>query len=66
MNQVTKNALLEAYINLQKIVENLFLASDKAVENGEDDDASLLEAQAEKVFERAEAISSVISEQENG
>ncbi len=66
MNQVTKNALLEAYINLQKIVENLYLASDKAVENGEDDDASLLKAQAEKVFERAEAISSVISEQENG
>lgn len=66
MNQTTKNALLEAYINLQKIVEDLYLASDKAIENGEDADANLLEAQAEKVFERAEAISFVISEQENG
>ncbi|MBW4670414.1 MAG: hypothetical protein KME60_24115 [Cyanomargarita calcarea GSE-NOS-MK-12-04C] len=66
MNQTTKNALLEAYVNLQKIVEDLYLASDKAIENGEDADAGLLEAQAEKVFERAEAISSVISEQENG
>lgn len=66
MNQTTKNALLQAYINLQKIVEDLYLASDKAIENGEDADASLLGAQAEQVFERAEAISSVISEQENG
>lgn len=29
-------------------------------------DASLIEAQAEKVFERAEAISSIITEQEDG
>lgn len=40
MNQTTKNALLQAYINLQKIVEDLYLASDKAIENGEDADAS--------------------------
>lgn len=66
MKQTTKSALLEAYVNLQKIAEDLYLAFDKAIENEDDTDASLLEAQAEKVFERAEAISSIITEQENG
>jgi hypothetical protein len=66
MENVTKEAFLKAYINLQRIVEDLYAASDEAVQNENDADASLLEAQAEKIFERAEAISSLISEQENG
>jgi hypothetical protein len=32
MNEITKNALLKAYINLQQIVEDLYVAADKAVD----------------------------------
>ncbi|MEC4812076.1 MAG: hypothetical protein SAK29_02165 [Scytonema sp. PMC 1069.18] len=66
MKQSTKNALNRAYVSLQRTVEELYREVDKAIENGDYADASLLEVRAEKIFEEAEAIIVVIAEQENG
>ncbi|KYC42093.1 hypothetical protein WA1_19020 [Scytonema hofmannii PCC 7110] len=66
MKQSTKNALNRAYVSLQRIVNELYREVDKAVDNGDYADVSLLEARAERLFEEAEAIIVVIAEQENG
>jgi hypothetical protein len=63
MKQSTANALLKAYNSLQEIVVELYNEFQKAVENKDNADASLLEARAEILFEQAEAIIAVLEEQ---
>ncbi len=66
MKQSTASALLKAYNSLQEIVVELYNEFQKAMENKDDADASLLEARAEILFEQAEAIIAVLQEQQNG
>jgi uncharacterized protein YgfB (UPF0149 family) len=66
MKQATRDALNRAYVKLQRLVDELYDEVNKAVENEDFDDASLLEARAEILFEQAEAISAVIMEQTDG
>jgi hypothetical protein len=66
MKQSTVSALLAAYNSLQEIVVKLYDEFQKAMENKDDADASLLEARAEILFEQAEAIIAVLEEQQNG
>lgn len=63
MKQSTVSALLKAYNSLQEIVVELYDEFQKAVENKDDVDASLLEARAEILFDQAEAILAVLEEQ---
>ena len=51
MKQSTASALLKAYSSLQEIVVELYNEFQKAMENKDDADASLLEARAEILFE---------------
>ncbi|MEH2091050.1 hypothetical protein [Nostoc sp.] len=41
MKSETKNVLLKAYAQLHQITEELYSASDKAIENNDFEDASL-------------------------
>ncbi len=66
MKQSTASALLVAYNSLQEIVVKLYDEFQKAMENEDDADASLLGARAEILFEQAEAIIAVLEEQQNG
>ena len=66
MKQSTASALLAAYNSLQEIVVMLYDEFQKAMENEDDADASLLGARAEILFEQAEAIIAVLEEQQNG
>ena len=66
MKQNTRNVLNRAYVSLQRIVNELYREVDRAIDNEDYADASLLEARAERIFEEAEAITVVIAEQENG
>ncbi|MGI8503243.1 MAG: hypothetical protein ACR2LR_19245 [Hassallia sp.] len=63
MKQSTASALLKTYNSLQEIVVELYNEFQKAIENKDDADASLLEARAEILFEQAEAIIAVLEEQ---
>ena len=60
----TKLALENAYISLQEIVINLYAEADNAVAEGNYNDASLLQSQADRLYETAENLGIVISEQE--
>ena len=65
MKPETKNVLLKAYAQLHQITEELYSASDKAVENNDfEDDASLLASRADRLYEKIENLEIVISEQE--
>jgi hypothetical protein len=67
MQPTTVHALLTAYEMLQEVVDFLYIEYEKAMENENYTDASLLEARAEILFEQAEAIIFVLEEQqENG
>jgi hypothetical protein len=66
MKQTTRDALNRAYVKLQQLTRELYDEADKAVDNEDYDDASLLESRAEILFEQAEAISAVIMEQSDG
>jgi hypothetical protein len=66
MKQKTKNAFNRAYVSLQRIIDELYRESDEAVDNEDYIDASLLEAQAEKLFAQAEDIPVIITEQADG
>jgi superfamily I DNA/RNA helicase len=59
-------ALLDAYNRLQEIIFDLYAEYEKAMQNQNYADASLLEARAERLFEEAESIILVIREQTNG
>ncbi|MDF5732975.1 MAG: hypothetical protein PUP92_34540 [Rhizonema sp. PD38] len=64
MKPETRNTLLRAYVQLQKIIDDLYEASDKALENNDLEDASLLESRADKLYEEGENLEFVISELE--
>jgi hypothetical protein len=65
MKSETRDVLLKAYAQLHKIVEELYEAHDKAVENNDFDDASLLASRADRLYEEVENLEIVISELED-
>ena len=64
MKLETRNVLLKAYVKLEKIIDELYDAHDKAVANDDDEDASLLVSRADRLYEEAENLNLVISELE--
>jgi phage shock protein A len=64
MKPETRNILLRAYAQLQRIIDDLYEASDNALENNDVEDASLLATRADKLYEEAENLEFVISELE--
>jgi hypothetical protein len=64
MKPETRNILLRAYAQLQPIIDDLYEASDTALENNDLEDASLLGTRADKLYEEAENLEFVISELE--
>ncbi|MBP5971521.1 hypothetical protein HW132_01905 [Brasilonema sp. CT11] len=65
MKSETRNALLKAYAQLHQIIEELYKAHDKAIENNDFDDASLLASRADRLYEEVENLEIVISELES-
>lgn len=53
-----------AYISLLEIVTNLYAEVDNAIDEGNYNDASLLESQADRLYEITENLGIVIAEQE--
>lgn len=49
MKPETKTALLQAYVELQQVVFDLYTASEAAFENDDLDDASLLASRADRL-----------------
>ena len=64
MKSETRNVLLQAYAQLQEIIDKLYEAHDRAIANNDFDDASLLASRAGRLYEEAENLEIVISEQE--
>jgi len=64
MKPATRNVLLKAYAQLQDIIDELYEAHDMAIANNDFDDASLLASRADRLYEEAENLEIVISEQE--
>ncbi|MHC5599052.1 MAG: hypothetical protein ACYTXC_24435 [Nostoc sp.] len=64
MKSETRNVLLKAYAELHKIIEELYEAHDRAIENNDFDDASLLASRADRLYEEVENLEIVISELE--
>ena len=60
----TLEALEMAYLSLQDIVTNLYAEADEAVVSENYNDASLLQSQADKIYETMENLGIVIAEQE--
>lgn len=60
----TLEALERAYLSLQDIVTNLYTEADEAVASENYNDASLLQSQADKIYEAMENLGIVIAEQE--
>ncbi len=60
----TIEVLKQAYIELQRIIANLYVEADKAVAEGNYSDASLLQSQADNLYQTAENLEIVIVEQE--
>jgi hypothetical protein len=60
----TIQALEDAYNSLQQIVINLYAEADNAVAQDNYNDASLLQSQADKLYETLENLGVVIEEQE--
>ncbi len=60
----TTEVLEQTYIDLQRIVANLYAEADNAVAEGNYNDASLLQSQADKLYQAAENLGIVIAEQE--
>lgn len=65
MKPRTEQKLLEAYDQLQTTAAFLYEAMREAAEIEDHLDASLLEAMADKIFEEAENINTLISEWRN-
>lgn len=56
--------LKEAYKNLAIIISNLYLAGENASDLGDNNDSSLLFAQADRLYVSLENLEAVIAEQE--
>ncbi|RCJ18671.1 hypothetical protein A6S26_28220 [Nostoc sp. ATCC 43529] len=63
MKPATRNILLKSYTQLQDIIDELYEAHDMAIANNDFDDASLLASRADRLYEEAENLEIVISEQ---
>ena len=64
MKPKTLNALLRVYNQLDEIVEELNSLSDDAVDSGDYEDASLLQARADILYQQMENLEVVIAEHE--
>ena len=64
MKSERRNVLLQAYAQLQEIIDKLYEAHDRAIANNDFDDASLLASRTDRLYEEAENLGIVISEQE--
>ncbi|MEC4811834.1 MAG: hypothetical protein SAK29_00890 [Scytonema sp. PMC 1069.18] len=64
MRPETRTVLLRAYAQLHQIIEDLYNAHDNAVASNYDTDASLLVSRADKLYEEAENLYLVISEED--
>ena len=64
MKQSTLNILMQAYDQLQQIAAFLYEAAQLYAEIRDYDDASLLEARANRIFEEADNLDILISELE--
>ena len=60
----TLEALERAYLSLQQVVIDLYAEADRAVAEENYNDASLLQSQADRLFEVMENLGIVISEQQ--
>lgn len=60
----TKEALERAYISIVEIVTDLYTEVDNAVDEDNYNDASLLQSQADRLYQYAENLEILISEQE--
>jgi ferritin len=64
MKQETFTILSRVYTELQQIAAQLYTAAEVALQNDDFDDASLLQSRADKIYEEAENIDTLISELE--
>jgi 3-dehydroquinate dehydratase len=62
LKQSTLEALLRAYDALQEVISDLYREYDKAVENEDNADATLLEIRADRLFVEADSMLLVIME----
>jgi 3-dehydroquinate dehydratase len=62
MQPETIEALMKAFYSLQVIIDELYTSFQEAVDNGNDADATLLEARADRLYEEAETLLAVIME----
>jgi hypothetical protein len=60
----TIEALERAYLAMQDVVENLYDEAEQAIESGNYNDASLLQSQADLLFEVQENLGTVLTEME--
>ncbi|AVH69981.1 hypothetical protein [Nostoc sp. 'Lobaria pulmonaria (5183) cyanobiont'] len=64
MKQETFNILSSVYTQLQQIAAQLYTAAEVALQNNDFDDASLLQSRADKIYEEAENLDTLIIELE--
>lgn len=64
MKQETLSILLIVYTQLQQIAAQLYTAAELALQKDNFDDASLLQSRADKIYEEAENIDTLILELE--
>ncbi|OWY63597.1 hypothetical protein B7486_52190 [cyanobacterium TDX16] len=62
MEARTQAALEQAYIALQEIVANLYNEVERAIDKNNYDDASLLQSQADNLYQVAENLGTLIIE----
>lgn len=60
----TIEALERAYLAMQDVVEDLYDEAEQAIESGNYNDASLLQSQADLLFEVQENLGTVLTEME--
>lgn len=65
MKQETFTILSNVYNQLQQIAAQLYTAAELALQNDDFDDASLLQSRADKIYEEAENIDTLIIELED-
>ncbi|MBW4478365.1 MAG: hypothetical protein KME54_16265 [Tolypothrix brevis GSE-NOS-MK-07-07A] len=65
MKQETFTILSRVYTQLQQIAAQLYAAAEVALQADDFDDASLLQSRADKIYEEAENIDTLISELES-
>ncbi|WP_298914797.1 hypothetical protein [uncultured Nostoc sp.] len=64
MKPETRDALLQAYFGLQRVVFDLYAASEAAFENDDLNDASFLGSRADKLYEEVENLDVLLIEME--